>query len=208
MKLSPLIAGSLAAAVLAAVTVWVFAHLPGLWVWAAFIGWASYDHSGANRKALLTSSVCMVFGVVMAWLVALVVAGDVLPLPSTVASALAAGLASFIIVYLSRFMPFSNVPATFYGFASSFAFLLMHQGSFSMSALSTPDRSNVLLCVSVSLLVGSVLGVVQQRLSYLLTDAPRRPVEPEATRLTPLTSGPRNRGTTPGASTLPRSELQ
>ncbi len=208
MKLSPLIAGSLAAAALAAVTVWFFAHLPGLWVWAAFIGWASYDHSGANRKALLTSSVCMVFGVVMAWLVALVVAGNVLPLSSAVASAVAAGVASFLIVYLSQFMPFSNVPATFYGFASSFAFLLMHEGSFSMSALSTPDLSNVLLCVSVSLLIGSILGVVQQRVAYLLTDAPRRAAEPEATRLTPLTPGPRNSTGNPNASTRARSEFQ
>jgi hypothetical protein len=41
MKLSPLIAGALSAAFLAGVTVWVFAQLSGLWVWAAFIGWAS-----------------------------------------------------------------------------------------------------------------------------------------------------------------------
>src|SRR5207247_685314 len=79
VKLTPLFAGALSAAVIAGITVWTFAHLPGFWVWAAFIGWASYDHSGANRKALFTSSACSVFGVVMAWLVALVVAGSVLP---------------------------------------------------------------------------------------------------------------------------------
>jgi hypothetical protein len=192
MKFSPLIAGSLAAAFLAGVTVWVFAALPGLWVWAAFVGWASYDHSGANRKALLTSSICMVFGVVMAWLVALVVAGGLLPFTSAVASAIAAGVASFIIVYVSRFMPFSNVPATFYGFASAFAFLLMHSGGFSLSAMETLDLNNVLLCMSVSLLIGSVLGVVQQRLAYFFTDEQRRASRPEAVRLTPLSQEPRN----------------
>jgi Protein of unknown function (DUF1097) len=66
VNLSPLIAGALSAAGLAAATVLAFSGLLGLWVWAAFVGWASYDHSGANRKALLTSSICMVFGVVMA----------------------------------------------------------------------------------------------------------------------------------------------
>lgn len=190
MSLSPLIAGSLAAALLAAVTVWAFAHLPGIWVWAAFVGWASYDQSGANRKALLTSSACMVLGVVMAWLVALVVAGNLLPLSSAVASAVAAGVASFIIVYLSRFMPFGNVPATFYGFASSFAFLLMHSASFSMSAMSALDLNNVLLCVSISLLIGSVLGIIHQRLAYFLTDSARRPATPAATRLTPAKQEP------------------
>jgi hypothetical protein len=192
MKFSPLIAGSLAAAFLAGVTVWVFAALPGLWVWAAFVGWASYDQSGANRKALLTSSICMVFGVVMAWLVALVVAGGLLPFSSALASAIAAGVASFIIVYVSRFMPFSSVPATFYGFASSFAFLLMHSGSFSLNAMETLDLNNVLLCVSVSLLIGSVLGVVQQRLAFFFTNAQRRAARPEAVRLTPLSQEPRN----------------
>jgi hypothetical protein len=192
MKFSPLIAGSLAAAFLAGVTVWIFAALPGLWVWAAFVGWASYDHSGANRKALLTSSICMVFGVVMAWLVALVVAGGLLPFSSALVSAIAAGVASFIIVYVSRFMPFSNVPATFYGFASSFAFLLMHSGSFSLNAMETLDLNNVLLCVSVSLLIGSVLGVVHQRLAHFSTDAQRRAARPEAVRLTPLSLEPRN----------------
>jgi hypothetical protein len=115
MKLSPLFAGALSAAIIAGITVWTFAQLPGLLVWAAFIGWASYDHSGADRKALFTSSTCMVFGVVMAWLVALVVAGGVVPIPSSIASAIAAAVASFVIVCGSRYLPFSNVPATFYG---------------------------------------------------------------------------------------------
>ena len=78
VNLSPLIAGALSAAGLAAATVLAFSGLLGLWVWAAFVGWASYDHSGANRKALLTSSICMVFGVVMAWLVALWLASTIL----------------------------------------------------------------------------------------------------------------------------------
>ena len=65
MRLSPLSAGAVSAAVLAGVSVWIFAQLfrPTLLtgVWAAFIGWASYDQSGANRTALFTSSTRMVF---------------------------------------------------------------------------------------------------------------------------------------------------
>lgn len=93
MKLSPLFAGALSAAIIAGITVWTFAQLTGLWVWAAFVGWASYDHSGANRKALFTSSTCMIFGVVMAWLVALVVAGGVVPIANSITSAIAAAVA-------------------------------------------------------------------------------------------------------------------
>ena len=89
MRLTPLIAGALSASVLAGATVWIFASLSGLWVWGAFIGWASYDQSGANPSALFTSSTCMAFGVVMTWLVALVVAAAVFPLKTAATSALA-----------------------------------------------------------------------------------------------------------------------
>ena len=108
MRLTPLVAGALSAAVLAGVAVGIFASLSGLWVWAAFIGWASYDQSGADRKALLTSSICMAFGVVMAWLVALTVAKGVVPIVSTATSAIAAAVASFIIVWVSQYLLFSN----------------------------------------------------------------------------------------------------
>jgi hypothetical protein len=186
MKLAPLFAGALSAAIIAGITVWAFAHLPGLWVWAAFVGWASYDQSGADRKALFTSSTCMVFGVVMAWLVALVVAGDVVPIASPNASALAAAFASFIIVGMSRYLPFSNVPATFFGFASAFAFLLLMPGSFSTQAMTANDLRNVLICVSISLLIGSLLGVVHQWFASLMTAPGQRPQRPLVTRLSPL----------------------
>ena len=185
MRLTPLVAGALSAALLAGAAVWIFASLSGLWVWGAFIGWASYDQSGANPRALFTSSTCMAFGVVMAWLVALVVAAAVVPLPTAATSALAAALASFTIVEVSQYRPFSNVPATFYGFASAFAFLLLSTPAFSINALTSPTLGNVLICIPVSLLIGSLLGLLHQQLASLLT-APeqRRPLL--ATRLTPL----------------------
>ena len=186
MKLSPLTAGALSAAIIAGITVWAFGHLPGLWVWAAFVGWASYDQSGADRKALFTSSTCMVFGVVMAWLVALVVASNVIPISSLNASALSAAIASFMIVWVSRYLPFSNVPATFYGFASAFAFLLLVPAAFSTEAMTAGDLHNVLICVSISLLIGSVLGVVHQWFASLLTEPGQRSQRPRATRLSPL----------------------
>lgn len=169
MNLKTLPAAALAAAILAAVSVWAFAALPGLLIWAAFIGWASYDQSGANRKAFLTSSVCMTFGVIMAWIVAVSVAGEWLHLRSSVSSALAAGVASFFIVLASRFELLSNVPATFYGFASAFAFVTLAPNAFSMAAMTRGNLNNVLLVVPVSLLIGSGLGALHGYLAGRLT---------------------------------------
>jgi Protein of unknown function (DUF1097) len=183
VKFTPLIAGALSAAAFAGVAVLLFAYLSGLWVWAAFVGWASYDQSGADRRALFTSSVCMV-GVVMAWLVALVVVAGVTGLPGAPASALAAALASFLIVWASRYAPLSNVPATFYGFASPFAFLLLSNRAFSIDALTHWDFGNALVCIPLSLLIGSALGVLHQRLAFFLTAAGNR-TAPGSVRLTP-----------------------
>jgi hypothetical protein len=184
--MKPLYAGALAAALIAAASVWSFATFPGLLIWAAFIGWASYDQSGANRKAFVSSSASMVFGVVMAWLVAISVAGDWLHLRASVSSAIAAGIASFFIVLASRFEWLSNVPATFCGFASSFAFLMLSPGAFSMTAMTRADLGNVLVVVPISLLVGSILGAVHGFLAGKLTAAQHLAPGKTTVRLSPL----------------------
>jgi len=89
MNLSSLTAAALAAALVAAASVLAFSAMPALFVWAAFIGWASYDHSGATLQAALRSSAALVFGVVMAWAVAIVVAAGILPLSASLATAVA-----------------------------------------------------------------------------------------------------------------------
>ncbi|XUJ37587.1 DUF1097 family protein [Bradyrhizobium japonicum] len=61
---------------MAAASVLALAQFPALFVWAAFIGWASYDHSGATGQAALRSSVALSFGAIMAWLVAIIVAAE------------------------------------------------------------------------------------------------------------------------------------
>jgi Protein of unknown function (DUF1097) len=188
MKLKKLPAAALAAAILAAASVWAFAAFPGLLIWAAFIGWASYDQSGANRKAFVTSSVCMIFGVIMAWIVALSVAGEWLHFPSSVSSALAAGVASFFIVLASRFELLSNVPATFCGFASAFAFVMLAPNAFSIAAMTRGNLDNVLLVVPLSLLIGSGLGVLHGYLAGRLTAAEHLAPGTRAVRLSPLRS--------------------
>jgi hypothetical protein len=182
----PLYAAALAAALIAAASVWSFATFPGLLIWAAFIGWASYDQSGANRKAFITSSAAMVFGVVMAWIVAVSVAGNWLHLRASVSSAIGAWIASFFIVLASRFEWLSNVPATFCGFASSFAFLMLSPGAFSLCEMTRANLGNVLVVVPISLLVGSVLGAVHGFLAGKLTAAQHLAPGKTTVRLSPL----------------------
>jgi hypothetical protein len=168
MNLSSLTAAAVAAAIVTAITVLAFSRMPDLPVWAAFIGWASYDHSGASPQALLRSSAGLVLGVVMAWTVALVVASGTLPLPAPLAIAVTAALASFVIVMVSRVPLLSIVPAAFYGFASTFAYVSLAPGAFTVSALTGLGGQNALAVVPISLLVGTGLGVAHGWLAKVL----------------------------------------
>jgi len=168
MNLSSLPAAALAAALVAAAAVLAFSEAPALFVWAAFIGWASYDHSGGTTQAAIHSSVALIFGVLVAWLVALVVAAQLLPLNTTASTAIVAGIASFLIVMASCSALLSVVPATFYGFASTFAYLGLSPNASTVSAITTPGWSNAILCLPISLLIGTGLGMVHGRLAKVL----------------------------------------
>jgi hypothetical protein len=168
MNLSSLTAAALAAALVAAASVLAFSAMPTLFVWAAFIGWASYDHSGATSQAALRSSAALVFGVVMAWAVAIVVAAGTLPLSAPLAMAITAGIASFVIVLASAGPILSIVPATFYGFASTFAYLSLAPGAFTISAMTALNWKNAVVAVPISLLIGTGLGIAQGWLASLL----------------------------------------
>jgi hypothetical protein len=168
MRLSSLSSAALAAAVVAAAAVLAFSALPKLFVWAAFIGWASYDHSGATVQAAIRSSAALVFGVIMAWLVAVTVEAHVLPANAAVSTAIVAGTASFLIVIASRTALLSVVPATFYGFASTFAYLSLSSGAFTMDMLTSLGWRNAIVSVPVSLLIGTGLGIVHGWLANVI----------------------------------------
>jgi Protein of unknown function (DUF1097) len=168
MRLSSLSSAALAAALVAAAAVLAFSALPALFVWAAFIGWASYDHSGANVQAAIRSSVALVFGVIMAWLVAMIVEAHALPATMSVSTAIVAGTASFLIVIASRTALLSVVPATFYGFASTFAYLSLSRGAFTTEVLTSLSWHNAIISVPVSLLIGTGLGILHGWLSNVI----------------------------------------
>jgi hypothetical protein len=183
MNLSSLIATALAAALVAAASVLAFPAMPALFVWVAFIGWASYDHSGATLQAALRSSAALVFGVVMAWVVAVVVAAGILPLNASLATAVTAGIASFLIVLASAGPILSIVPATFYGFASTFAYLNLVPGAFTIDAMTGLDWKNAIVAVPLSLLIGTGLGIAQGWMASVLAAGKTSVAPPRALRL-------------------------
>jgi len=180
---SSLIAAAIAAALVAAFAVIVFSQWSNLLVWAAFIGWASYDLSGDNRQAALRSSACLVFGAAMAWAVAAVVATGTAPLSATPAAALVAGAASFLIVAASSVPILSIVPAVFYGFASTFAYASLVPGASAIGSLTASTWRNAFVAVAISLVIGTALGLLHGWLASALIHPSRRPTSGRVVRL-------------------------
>jgi hypothetical protein len=79
-----------------------------------------------------------------------------------------AGIASFLIVIASQLPSLRVVPAAFYGFAATFAYLSLSPGAFSVEVLTSPSLRNAAFSVPVSLLVGTGLGIVHTWLASAL----------------------------------------
>ena len=104
----------------------------------------------------------------MAWSVAIVVAAGLLKLNAIASTAITAGIASFLIVIVSRVGLLSVAPATFYGFASTFAYLSLSAGAFTVATLTSFSWGNAIFSVPVSLLIGTGLGIIHGRLAKAL----------------------------------------
>lgn len=169
--MAALYAYALCGSVIASLATWAFLSFPGLLIWSAFIGWAGFLHSGGSNNLLRPVLISMYFGAFMAWLFALLVTGGGLQLPMPLLAALiVAGMAPIMII-ASSFSALSIVPATFYGFACSFAYLSQTPGMFSFDALTNANMSNVIFVVPLSLTIGVMLGWLQTVAASVLTAA-------------------------------------
>ena len=166
--MSPIYAFAVAGSLVAAIATWLILQFPGLLLWGAFIGWASLAHSGGDMPAFKKSITCNVFGVVLAWIVAYPVASGMIGLPVPLAAALMVAIVTPIIIVASKINLLSVVPATFYGFASSFAFLVQTPDKFSPAALTSLSLNNVLIVVPISLIAGALLGLIHGRIASLM----------------------------------------
>lgn len=166
-----LVALSLSIAVLGGI--WAFLALGPLsgfvLVWAGFIGWGCFFHSGANNDALVKTIVGTVYGAVIAW-VALLIIGNV-PIPGLgpVWPAIVVGVTVFFLVIVASIEPLSTVPANVYGYAAVVAYSL-HQPSATQQLLS-PSFANPLVLLAVSMVIGSLFGLVSGHVAKALSSS-------------------------------------
>ena len=112
--------------VLGAVATWLFLGPLGgmLAIWAAFIAWGCYYHSGGKETGLQSTIICTAVGAVVGG-ITLKLAGMGVGLPETMWTALCVGLGVAAMVLLANVPMFASIPAQVYGFASTVAYAMM-----------------------------------------------------------------------------------
>lgn len=135
-------------------------------VWAGFIAWACYFHSGADGAALTKTITGMSLGAVLAGVALYLVGANPLGLPGTFGPAVYVAVTVFVIVQLSVIGIFSVIPANVYGYAAVAAYALQTTNAGSVTAM---EMSNPVLLVIASTIAGAIFGLVSGKLAGALT---------------------------------------
>jgi hypothetical protein len=142
----------------------------GLLIWAGFIAWACFFHSGGDGNALRNTIVGNAFGAFCAWLAALIILhfplADSLTLP--VWAGIVVGLTVMAMCLAAHIKAFSVIPASVYGYAATFAYLLQTADTMTKDKLMSAGMGNALLVVIISMAIGALFGLASGKLGGAL----------------------------------------
>ncbi len=179
--MSQLLGLSLSIAVLGAI--WAFLALgplsPFVLVWAGFIAWGCFFHSGGDNKALMKTICGTVYGAIVGWIALLIIVNVSMASLGVVWPAIVVGVTVFFLVIVASIEPLSVVPANVYGYAAIVGYSL-HQpsvpsttpgqaGTGPLQNLATASFANPLILLIVSLVLGALFGYVSGQLAKALT---------------------------------------
>jgi hypothetical protein len=143
----------------------------GLLIWAGFIAWACFFHSGGNTAGLTNTIFCNVFGAFCAWVAAIIILSfplaDTLTLP--VWAGIVVGITVMLMVLGAKIAAFSTIPASVYGYAAVFAYLLQTPDAMTKEKLMSVGLANAFFLVVISLIVGALFGYASAKVAGTLT---------------------------------------
>ena len=165
--MSKLTALAVSIAVLGAV--WAFLALGPLagsvLVWAGFIAWGSYFHSGGDAAALQKTIVGMIYGAVVAGVALALVVANPVGLGAAIAAPIYVGVTVFFLVIVANISLLSVVPANVYGYAATAGYALSTNTA---NLTTTPDLTNPVLLVALSVIIGTLFGAASGKLAGVL----------------------------------------
>ena len=160
---------SISIGVLGGIATWLFvgplAGL-GLQIWAAFIAWAAYYHSGGTQDALKTNIPAHVFGAFIGWaaLFGITVFAGNLGVP--VAGGICVGIGAAIIVIAANVPALASIPSSVYGFGCVAGFTLLAGKLEMLTAGSLVD--NPFINIVVSMIAGALFAFASEKIGGML----------------------------------------
>jgi hypothetical protein len=149
--------------------IWAFIALGPLagfaLVWVGFIAAGCFFAAGGDTKAVTKTITGMIYGAILAWIALLIIAKVPVPALGTIWPAIVVGVTVFFLVIVASTDLLSCIPANVYGYAALVGYTL---SAGKLDALSVADRSNPLVVIAVSAILGAVLGYLMGQLSGLL----------------------------------------
>ena len=139
-----------------------------LLIWGIFIGWATFFAIGGDTAALKKTITCNVFGVICAWIMAIILLSTPLGGIGAAGAAIAVGLTVLGMCLAAHVPALDSSPASVYGYAATASYLLQTDGALDISALTGANFSNALVIVAVSLIVGAIFGLLSGKLGGIL----------------------------------------
>ena len=141
-------------------------------IWAIFIATATGVALGGTNEAFKNMVVCMIAGVVIAWIGSMIILN--VPLAATLTlpvwAAIVVGITTGCLALVANIPIFPAIPATVIGYAMTFAHLLGHKGELlTVATLTTFGPANPLVCIILSILVAAVFGIVALKLATILS---------------------------------------
>ena len=141
-------------------------------VWAGFIAWGCYFHTGANSNALTKTIVGTAYGAFIGWIALLVIVNVSMPGLGTAWPAIVVGGTVFFLVIVASINLLSVVPANVYGYAAIVAYALQTTppppATGPLQNLTSGSFANPLILVIVSMVIGALFGLVSNKLSAAL----------------------------------------
>jgi hypothetical protein len=172
-----LVALSLSIAVLGAI--WAFLALGPLsaivLVWAGFIAWGCYFHTGGDQKALVKTICGNVYGVIIGWIALLIIFKAGVGGMGVIPIAIVVGVTVFFLVIVASIDQLSAVPANVYGYAAIVGYSLHEKGVAAatpdmmgtgpLDNLASPSLNNPLVKLIISMVLGAVAGWISSQIA-------------------------------------------
>lgn len=172
--MSQLTALSVSIAVLGGV--WAFLALGPLsglvLVWAGFIAWGCYFHTGGDTAALKKTIAGNIYGALVALIALNIIVNVSMPALGTLWPALVVGVTVFFLVIVAGCELLSAVPANVYGYAATVAYSLQTPSPENMGpmhSLMSVSMANPFVMLSVSMVIGAIFGMISGKVAGALT---------------------------------------